>query len=197
MRSLVERVLALVARVSPPQVEAVARRVRGVSESQQPLDVEDLLVTPSARTELESVLEAWRQSETSGDFLAGLLIGSSHARQRAHAETVIDLVWTGPTTPFVATRRTAQVLLDLIRSVERELYIVSFVAYDVQSVVEALNAAIQRGVKVRVLLESGSSHGGGLDVIPPGGCGGRSPKPRSTSGRTRRINSRGVAFMPS
>lgn len=166
MTVLVEAVLALVARVSPNQVEAVAERFRGNPGTREPWGIEALVGTAPARAKLEELLDAWVDSGTSGDFLAGLLIGAAHARRQAEAEVTVELAWTGPTTPFVATRRTDQVLLDLIRRAERELFLVSFVAYDVATVVDALNDATLRGVVVRFLLESPTSHGGSLDVDP-------------------------------
>lgn len=166
MTALLEAVLALVARVSPSQVEAVAERFRGTPGTREPWSIEGLVGTPPARAKLDELLDAWSTSGTSGDFLAGLLVGAAHARRQAEAEVTVDLVWTGPTTPFVSTRRTDQVLLDLIRVAERELFLVSFVAYDVSSIVAALNEATRRGVKVRILLESSMSQGGSLDVDP-------------------------------
>jgi cardiolipin synthase len=78
----------------------------------------------------------------------------------------LEIVWTGPTTSYVPTRRTDQVLLDLIRSAECEIFIVSFVAYDLAAIVEALNSACQKGVTARILLEASKEHGGSLDQDP-------------------------------
>jgi phosphatidylserine/phosphatidylglycerophosphate/cardiolipin synthase-like enzyme len=58
------------------------------------------------------------------------------------------------------------VLLDVIGSAETDLFLVSFVAYDVRSVVTAMNVAASRGVRLRVLLEASTSHGGTLNVDP-------------------------------
>ena len=166
MTALVEAVLAMVARVSPSQVEAVAERFRKTTAPRETWGVEELVSTPLARAKLSDLLDAWSASGTSRDFLAGLLVGAAHARRQAEAEVTVDLVWTGPTTPFVSPRRTDQVLLDLIRGAERELFLVSFVAYDVPPIVIALNEATRRGVEVRFLLESSESHGGSLSVDP-------------------------------
>jgi phosphatidylserine/phosphatidylglycerophosphate/cardiolipin synthase-like enzyme len=56
--------------------------------------------------------------------------------------------------------------LDLIHNAESDLFLVSFVAYDVSSVVDALNAAAGRGIGIRMLLETSTSHGGSLAVDP-------------------------------
>jgi phosphatidylserine/phosphatidylglycerophosphate/cardiolipin synthase-like enzyme len=122
--------------------------------------------TPAARAAVARVVSAWAQAKTSGDEVAGMLLGASEARLRVERELSVELVWTGPTTRFVPTRRTEQVLIDLIASSKTELFLVSFVAYDVRSVVAAMNEAAGRGVRLRVLLEASTSHGGTLNIDP-------------------------------
>jgi cardiolipin synthase A/B len=95
-----------------------------------------------------------------------MLLGASEARVRAQRELNVELVWTGPTTGFVPTRRTEQVLIDLIRGAQTDLFLVSFVTYDVPGVAAAMTDAARRGVRVRVLLEASASHGGSLSVDP-------------------------------
>lgn len=85
---------------------------------------------------------------------------------RVHCES-IELVWTGPTTPFVSARRTEQALLQVINAAQSTLFITSFVAYDVSSIVKALNAADAadaRGVQTIMLLESSQDHGGSITM---------------------------------
>jgi cardiolipin synthase len=156
----------LVARLSPSRVEALADRVRGSVPAERDGSLLQLVTTPAARAALDRLIAAWRQTEISGDVLAGILVGAAFAREQVQRESRVELVWTGPTTPFVATRRTEQVLLDLIGHAQSDLFLVSFVAYDVSSVVEALNAATARGVVIRILLETSTSHGGSLPVDP-------------------------------
>ena len=156
----------LVALLSPSRIEALADRVRGFMSAERDGSLHQLVTTPAARPALERLIDTWKQTGISGDVLAGILVGAAHARQQAQRESSVELVWTGPTTPFVATRRTEQVLLDLISHAQSDLFLVSFVAYDVPSVVDALNAAAARGVDVRILLETSTSHGGSLSVDP-------------------------------
>jgi phosphatidylserine/phosphatidylglycerophosphate/cardiolipin synthase-like enzyme len=56
--------------------------------------------------------------------------------------------------------------LDVIHRAKAELFIVSFVAYDVPSVVNAINSAIDRGVQTRILVEASLTHGGSLSIDP-------------------------------
>lgn len=166
MEAMLNAAIGLVALLSPSRIEALADRVRGSMPSERDGSLYQLVTTPAARAALESLLVTWEQTAISGDVLAGILVGATHARQHAQRESSVELVWTGPTTPFVATRRTEQVLLDLIRHAQSDLFLVSFVAYDVSSVVDALNAAAVRGIEIRILLETSTSHGGSLTVDP-------------------------------
>lgn len=156
----------LVALLSPSRIEALADRVRGSMSAESDGNLYQLVTTPTARLALDRLITAWRQTEIPGDVLAGILVGAAYARQQAQRESSVELVWTGPTTPFVATRRTEQVLLDLIGHAQSDIFLVSFVAYDVATVIDALNAANTRGIDIRILLETSTRHGGSLSIDP-------------------------------
>lgn len=166
MEAILVAATDLVALLSPSRIEALADRVRGSIPVERDGSLHQLVSTPAARAALDRLITAWNQTEIPGDVLAGILVGAAFARQQAQRENSVELVWTGPTTPFVATRRTEQVLLDLIGHARSDLFLVSFVAYDVSSVVDALNAASTRGIDIRILLETSTSHGGSLSVDP-------------------------------
>ncbi|WP_303785292.1 DISARM system phospholipase D-like protein DrmC [Azovibrio restrictus] len=166
MEKLIEAVTELVGLVSPTKVRAIADRVRGSKRGTDASTIRSIVGTPAARTALDRMLEAWEESGLSGDVLTGMLVGAAHARKTAVDEQSVELVWTGPTTSFVATRRTDQVLLDIVRGAQRDLFLVSFIAFDVPQIVHALNEATARGIEVRMLLESSIGHGGSLLVDP-------------------------------
>lgn len=156
----------LVTLLSPSRIEALANRVRSSVTAERDGSLYQLVTTPTARAALDRLIAAWEETGVSGDVLGGILVGAAFAREQAQRESSVELVWTGPTTPFVATRRTEQVLLDLIGHAQRDLFLVSFVAYDVSSVVDALNAAAARGINIQILLETSSGHGGSLSLDP-------------------------------
>jgi cardiolipin synthase len=166
MQLILAAATELVALLSPARIEALADRLRGSTATGTDKSLSQLVTTPLARAALDRLLRAWEKTTISGDVLAGILVGAAYARNAAQHDTSIDLVWTGPTTPYAPTRRTEQVLLDLIERAKLELFIVSFVAYDVRSVITAINSAIDRGVDTRILLESSVSQGGSLLVDP-------------------------------
>ena len=163
MHALLEAVVDLVALVSPARASAVASALRGLPNATGAPSATTLAEAPAARIAIVRVLEAWSGTPASGDEVAGMLVGASEARSRIEREQGVELVWTGPTTRFVPTRRTEQVLLELIASAATDIVLVSFVAYDVASVVKALEDAIGRGVRLRVLIEASKAHGGTLD----------------------------------
>jgi cardiolipin synthase len=111
------------------------------------------------------LLGEWRRvpQVTSTEVAAALRASAKTAEAARHQESV-KLVWTGPSTNLVPVRHTEQVLREVIDSARQQLFIVSFVAYEVESVVQALNKAHKRGVGISLLLESSDRHGGRVSV---------------------------------
>ena len=62
-------------------------------------------------------------------------------REHERGAERLDLVATGPSSPFVSIRHTRAVLLELIDRAQRELILVSYAAYKVPALVEALEHA--------------------------------------------------------
>jgi phosphatidylserine/phosphatidylglycerophosphate/cardiolipin synthase-like enzyme len=94
--------------------------------------------------------------------LAALLRGARAAAAAAEQEQTVELAWTGPSPSLSGLRRTEQALLDVLNGARRDLWLVSFAAYRVGSVCDALSAAVARGCTVRLLLESELESAGGL-----------------------------------
>ncbi len=162
MDELLDVIAVLVSLVSPEKVQAVAARVRRTDASKAATALPSVVGTPFASTVVEQLAAAWQKTKVGSDELASMLIAASHVYGKAASEQSIELVWTGPTTPFVSARRTEQALLQVINSAEQSLFITSFVAYDVSTIVKALNAASDRGVAISMLLELSQEHGGSI-----------------------------------
>ncbi len=127
----------------------------------------DVVGTATAKAVVERLVDAWRATSVGSGELASMLLVASHAFENVSKHQSTELVWTGPTTPLVSARRTEQALLQVISAAKQTLFITSFVAYDVSTIVKALNDASTRGVSVSMLLESSQHHGGSIsfDVI--------------------------------
>lgn len=162
MDELLDAIAAVVSLVSPEKVQAVATRVRRTEASKAAAVLSSVVGTPVASAVVEQLAAAWQNTEVGSDELALMLLAASHVYTKAASEQSTELVWTGPTTPFVSARRTEQALLQVINSAEQSLFITSFVAYDVSTIVKALNTASDRGVAISMLLELSQDHGGSI-----------------------------------
>ena len=131
MDELLDAVAALVALVSPEKVQALAARVCQTDAMKAGTALPSVLGTPVASAVVEQLARAWLKTKIGSDELASMLIAASHVYAKAASEQSTELVWTGPTTPFVSARRTEQALLQVINSAKKSLVIISFVAYDV------------------------------------------------------------------
>ena len=164
MEKLLEAIIELVSNSPPDKTEQLAESIRRLSDAQDALSFTSWAANPRAKNTLTKLLAAWRDASIPTAELAGMLIGASAAYHRAKGEQEIELVWTGPSSKLIATRKTEQALLQVIDAAESRLFITSFVAYDIASIMKALERAIERGVQVSMLLEASESHGGGVSI---------------------------------
>jgi cardiolipin synthase A/B len=164
MEKLLDAIAAVVFLVSPDKVQAIAGRIRRTEANKAATALAGVVGTPVASGVVDQLIQAWCATSVSAEELASMLLAAVHVFTKASNEQSAELVWTGPTTPFVAARRTEQALLQVINVANSALFITSFVAYDVSSIVKALNAACERGVVISMLLESSQDHGGSINI---------------------------------
>lgn len=94
-----------------------------------------------------------------------LMLRAAHQLDELHRDgESVDIVWTGPSAPQSALFRSEQTLLDLIRNAQRNVLIVTYLAYKVAEVRDALFDAVNRGVRVMLVIEPEKSDGGGASV---------------------------------
>lgn len=162
MEKLLDAVAAVVCLVSPEKVQAIANRIRRTDVSKAAGSLSGVVGTPAAAGVVDQLVDAWQTTTVGAEELASMLLAASHVFTKAANQQSTELVWTGPTTPFVSARRTEQALLQVINAAEQTLFITSFVAYNVATIVKALNAASERGVVISMLLELSQDHGGSI-----------------------------------
>jgi cardiolipin synthase len=158
-KSLLDAITEFSAHVSPDAVETVVEQLRWVhgaaKASSAMLPIQQRLHA-TARAKFERVIEEWRRDP--GQFslveLAASIEGALYQATRLHKESSVELVWSGPATPWSGLRSTEQALLELISAARRSLFIVTFAAYKVSGLVDAIESAISRGVRVSFLLET-------------------------------------------
>ncbi|TJY55320.1 phospholipase [Sinimarinibacterium sp. CAU 1509] len=162
MEKLLDAVAAVVCLVSPEKVQSIANRIRQAGTSKAANSLSSVVGTPAAAGVVDQLVDAWRTTSVGADELASMLLAAGHVFTKTTNQQSTELVWTGPTTPFVSARRTEQALLQVINAAEQTLFITSFVAYDVSTIVKALNSATDRGVVISMLLELSRNHGGSI-----------------------------------
>ena len=167
MRELLDAITELVANSPPAKVSQLAFRVQAASLKGLSAATNGWAVTPAAKDRLKKFLETLAPLNIPSAEIAGMLLGASHAYHRAKTEETVDLIWTGPSSELVATRKTEQALLQVIQAARSKLFLTSFVAYEVASIINNLTNSMDRGVSLSMLLESDEGHGGGIsfDVI--------------------------------
>ncbi len=167
MERLLEAVTAVVCLISPEKVRALAGRIRKIKAGKANASLSEVVGTPAAKDVVDRLVDAWKATSVAPGELALMLLAASHALESVSKRQSTELVWTGPTTPFVSARRTEQALLQVIDAAKQTLFVTSFVAYDISAIVKALNDASMRGVSISLLFESSQDHGGSisLDVI--------------------------------
>jgi cardiolipin synthase A/B len=164
VEKLIEAIIELVSNSPPDKTEQLAESIRRLSAPQNVQSLASWTANPRAKNALARLITAWRGDDIPTAELAAMLTAASAAYHRARGEQEIELVWTGPSSKLIATRKTEQALLQVIDAAESRLFITSFVAYDVASIMKALKRAIERGVEISMLLESSDKHGGGVSM---------------------------------
>lgn len=109
---------------------------------------------PHYRERVGNLVEVWRRTapEYEPPTVALALAAAVQCGSDRQASGATELVWTGPHQGTL--RRTDQALLEVINRAQRDLLIVTFAAYKVAGVREALGRALQRGVRIRLVIES-------------------------------------------
>lgn len=164
MKRLLNAIADLVTLLSQEKIEAISTRVRRIRGPESAATLSGIVGTPHGSAAIDQLISAWQAAPIAPDELASMFLAASHTHARVRAEQSLELVWTGPTTPFVSARQTEQALLQVINAAQKSLFITCFVAYDISSIVKALNEASERGVHISMLLESSLDHGGSISV---------------------------------
>ncbi|WP_027526102.1 DISARM system phospholipase D-like protein DrmC [Bradyrhizobium sp. Ec3.3] len=162
MDRLIEAVIDLVSNTPPAKAKQLAAAIGKLASQDEAASLSGWASNQNAQARLAKLLAAWTNAPVPPAELSGILAGASAAYHQAKAEQEFELVWTGPSSKLVATRKTEQALLQVIDAAGSKLFMTSFVAYDVATIMKALGRAAARGVAVSMLLEASALHGGNI-----------------------------------
>jgi phosphatidylserine/phosphatidylglycerophosphate/cardiolipin synthase-like enzyme len=114
------------------------------------------LPTPDFRDATADFIDLWNSCATSVGSEAvavALLTAAKSEHDHRHEETV-EIVWTGPELADTRFRHTEQAILEVVNSATRHLTVVSYAVYRIPRIREALIAAANRGVVIRLIVET-------------------------------------------
>lgn len=145
----------------PDRIDTIAGKIGALPSAEGFAGIKGSFGPNTDKALIDGLDRAWRKSfGISPKEVAAALRGAKAASELHEARGALEMVWTGPSTGLVPVRHTKRVLCEVIDAAKHRLFIVSFVAYDVTSIVDALRGAIGRGVQIGALLELSESHGG-------------------------------------
>jgi cardiolipin synthase len=168
MNDLNEAVARIALEVHPERIDALCSALGSTRPANILPTVTSALGTsfpPCLVKALESALA--KRPQTTSTELSSMFRAASTTASLAAGASSVEWVWTGPATGLVPIRHTAQVLTGLIDEARQRLFLVSFVAYNVHVVIDALQRATERGVRVSLLFESSKEQGGNVTVDSP------------------------------
>lgn len=114
-----------------------------------------------------AVRTAQRDDGFPDDLAAVYLRGVADGHERSSAAERVESVWSGPTRHTVPVRSTAAALVGLIDGARGELLLTTYSARPHPPVQDALRRARERGVRVRVVVETLQGAGSALADVQP------------------------------
>lgn len=110
MDDLLDAITALSSLISSEKIRAIAENISHIDDNKSMATLYNVVNTPIAVTIVKQLTMAWQKTSVSSSELSAMLLTASHVYSKATSEQSTELVWTGPTTPFVSARRTEQAL---------------------------------------------------------------------------------------
>jgi len=152
---LLKAVLGAVQRLPAGIVEELALAVLRLGSPRSAYELLDALPDARFRLTAEAIVQAWRaEPEIPSGELASMLRAASAARAAAELEGRVEVVMTGPAERDAPTRSTEAVVVDLVAAARGELLLVTYAALPYPPLLAALASARERGVRIRVVVET-------------------------------------------
>jgi phosphatidylserine/phosphatidylglycerophosphate/cardiolipin synthase-like enzyme len=163
---LLEQVFRTVEALPPASVKnaaAVLEAAGGTPPKELTDRVLGSVALPQERAVLNALLAEWgREVATTSpapQLVSVALRSALHTKAAMDGARQVELAWTGPASGMTF-RRTDQALLQVIQEARHDLLLVTFAAYRVPLLQDAIRQAIGRGVQVSFLGESAHESGG-------------------------------------
>jgi cardiolipin synthase len=162
MNPLADAVVAIVEELGDAHVRSLVSAYR-FTEAYSPANAAAVRqALPAAHREhIDPLNRAWASSHDIAGPSVALALETALAAKTTAAAVSVDVVVTGPDSPAAPVRLTSQVVRQLIDSAQQRVTMVSYAAYQMPTIIAALDAAVGRGVRVDLILESPDRLNGG------------------------------------
>lgn len=163
---LLEQIRQVAQTIPASTLDSLIRVLMTVMELSEPSQVKhkllQLLPKSHWRQCVGQLIDIWqtKTNRVDGRAIAIALATAAHTQVQLRQELSAELVWTGPNPEALPLRRTDQALLQLIRAAKKDLLIVSFAIYNIPEIVQALIAALNRGVYIQIIAETPNASDG-------------------------------------
>ncbi len=157
MEELLEIIAKMTARIPTDTLMHLADEIQSIDDVSELYTIQ---FNPNLQSLCSRFLDICESSNCSTAVIASTLRGACSVVSVLNQHSAVNLVWTGPQTEYISIRHTESVLTELIYSARNQLFMVSFVAYNAPAIIGALRNALERGVRVRMLLELSKNQGG-------------------------------------
>lgn len=165
MHNLWETISEIAMKLHPDKIEVLAGKISSLNNLDDLERTRNNIGSMISKELIDKMELSWKKSpEIKPIEFASALRGASAAISFSEKNESVELVWTGPPVGLVPIRHTEQVLHEVIGSSNHKLFIVSFVAYNIDSIVGSLEKAVTRNVRIDILLESSKADGGKVDI---------------------------------
>ena len=114
------------------------------------------LATPDFRDVTGDFLDRWQAGagRVGAEAVAVALITAAKSEHDHRREETVEIVWTGPEATEARFRQTEQAILEVVDSATKRLTVVRYAVYRIPRIREALVAAGNRGVGIRLIVET-------------------------------------------
>ncbi|GGV23953.1 hypothetical protein GCM10010182_52870 [Actinomadura cremea] len=149
-------------RLGPSRLRTLADRFEGRRFSA----IRDCV--PGFTAEVTRIADAaFGEDDLSAADVAAYLRGMATALAARDASVRVESVWSGPTSHAVPVRATARVLVELVERARRELLLMTYSAKPYEPLRNALAAAVVRGVRAQIVVETLQGAGSALSGEEP------------------------------
>jgi phosphatidylserine/phosphatidylglycerophosphate/cardiolipin synthase-like enzyme len=138
---------------------SVARSVSlygGLERTQARQAILQTIPTPDFRDATADFLDLWHSSAAGvgAEAVAVALVTAAKSEQDHRHHETVEIVWTGPELAETRFRQTEQAILEVVNAATKRLTVVSYAVYRIPRIREALVAAANRGVNIRLIVET-------------------------------------------